>query len=172
MKIRILLATMVLLAASCDCLDFKAGTITVETNCGPTPTSAQVLFAKTPGVITQQQIENYFPGELRALAGDIACQELFDPQSIADLCAPVGAGGPVGEPIEVTNLSDVRVLLCGGQMFAMGGTGDNLYLCEAEEAVIDGQIWFLSCQRFGLTDPSNPTGSCEGVARFEVEAGL
>lgn len=162
--------------AGCECLEAKSGTLSVDTDCaGGAITHAVVPFAQAPNAgLASSQFDTLLsnvPTELKAFLGDLACDELINPQSLGDLCAPVGVGGgDLTKPLEIGKPGDTRVVMCGGEMFAIGGFDGGFYFCRADQAVIDGQIWFMECQQFSVSTNAL-TGSCEGVVEFDQIVG-
>jgi hypothetical protein len=131
-----------------------------------------VAFAQFPGGVAQSQFDTLLssiPPEIKTALGDIACKELINPQSFGDLCTPLGVGGGL-DTLNVENATDTRVIMCGSQMFTLGSFQNGVFVCRADEAVIDGQIWFMDCQQFSLSTKA-PTGSCQGIVEFDVQAG-
>ncbi len=172
-RILVLAPLVAIFLTGCECFDAKAGTLSVKTDCAQGElTESTVAFAQLPNGVAKGQFDELLSGvpqELRAFVGDIACQELIDPQSISDLCAPLGVGGGL-EPFSTENATDTRVVMCGGQMFTMGGFEGGIYFCKADQAVIDGQIWFMECQQLSLST-SQPTGTCQGIVEFDQQVG-
>jgi hypothetical protein len=168
------LGALLVLLPSCNCFDFKAGLIKVDTDCaGGTITHSQVTFAQLPGGVTRGQFDKLLesiPAEIKTLIGDVACKQLIDPQSVADLCAPLGVGGGL-DTLNLQNAADTRVIMCGSQMFTLGTFPNGMFVCRADDAVIDGQIWFMDCQQFSLSTRA-PTGSCQGIVEFDQQVGL
>lgn len=165
-----ILATLLVasLLPACDCFDAKVGELKLTTDCSGEITESSLAYLQAPSAGINPL--DFLPSEeLKSRLGDaIDCEALQEPESLSDLCTPLGIGGGT-EALDVSG-TDARVIFCGSTLSAVGsfnaGGNTGLFTCSASKAIVEGQVWFMSCEK--LTADAEPQGTCQAVAEFDA----